>query len=294
MKLLYLLHTLVYAYLIYLGFYYLEVDATLWAEFSRVGWENYGGLDLDYPENSYYLTWFIASLFTTFIAWVGKNADKDSAIAQWLFFVGSISILGYGMLYYGDGYISLEKSQMGWIFTGGFQILIGLGGIFNTFLARVATISLKQLFFLNGVLYLVALGLGFYFLNLDNNILIEKDRLGEAYQGLHYDFPENTYHFILAVLTIGSLFLGSMIKGVEFFHPIYKWTLIIFFLYSIFVFINDGNPDMKETQWWWIILSTTTSIVSFIISRMLKNKLPEREKETFYKDNILDDLSSLE
>ena len=80
----------------------------------------------------------------------------------------------------------------------------------------------------------------------------------------------------------------------SFFGPMYKWTLIILFLYGIFVFINDGNPDMTETQYWWMSLTIITSILSFLISRELKNKLPEREEAPLYNDNILDDLSSLE
>ena len=51
---------------------------------------------------------------------------------------------------------------------------------------------------------------------------------------------------------------------------------------------------MQETQYWWGSLTIAASILSFLISRTLENKLPEREEETFYKDNILDDLSSLE
>lgn len=297
MKLLYFLYTLFYACLIYLGFYYLELDAALWAEFSRVGWESYDGLDLDYPENQYYLIWTIASLVTMIAAWRRRRADEDVAIASWAFLGGLISLIGYGLLFYADGRISLKESQMGWLFTGTFQILIGLGGVFNNVLARMVKISLKQLFFLNGVLYAVALGLGFYFLNLDNKILAEMDRLGETYQGIHYDFPENTYHFILAVLTVGSLFLGSMIKKVKkvvIVYPMYKWLLVFFFLYSVFVFINDGNPDMGETQLWWLLLTILTSILSFVISGILENKLPEREKEIFHEDAILDDLSSLE
>jgi hypothetical protein len=273
----------------------MELDAALWDEFSRVGWERYDGLALDYPENSYYLIWLGASFFTAFIALVGKLADEDSAIAQWMFFVATISIIGYGLLYLTDGRISIKASMIGWLFTSGFQIVIGIGGIFSPFLSKIVKISLKQLFFLNGILYVVALGLGFYFLNLDNSILVEQNRLGELYEGLSTRFCENTYHFILAALTIGSLFLGTTIKDGEFFYPIYKWVLIFFFLYNVFVVINNGNPDMEETQSWWVTLTISTSVLSFLISKTLENKLPEREEEKpFYKDNILDDLSNLE
>lgn len=295
MKLLYLLYALGYAYLIHLGFYYLEVDATLWAEFDRVGWEQYDGPDLDSPENTYYGIWIFASLFTIFVAFIGKMVDKDSTIAPLVFLVATVSLLGYGLLYVADGRFSLKETQAGWIFTGSVQILIGIGSVFNTFVSRMVHFGLKQLFFFNAIVYVLLFLLGQYFLNLDTSILAEMDRLGENYDGLHYDFPENTYHLILTVLTLVSLFLGGMLKDKDLLNSMYKWTLIIFFLYSIFVFINDGNPDMTETQYWWMGLTILTSIFSFLISRGLENKLPKREEEeVFYNDNILDDLSSLE
>lgn len=294
MKVLYFLYALFYAYLIHLGFYYLEVDAALWAEFDRVGWERYEGLALDYPENTYYLIWIIASIFTAFIAWGGTLTEEDSAIAPIVLLVAVVSVIGYGLLYIADGRFSIKESQVGWIFTGGFQILIGVGGIFGSFVSRFVDFGLKQLFFVNGLVYVFLFLLGRYFLDLDNNILAEMARLGDAYEGLHYDYPENTYHLILTVAPIISLFLGTMEKD-SFFYPMYTWTLIIFFLYGIFVFINDGNPDMRETQYWWMSLTILTSLLSFLISRGIENKLPKREEEEpFYDDIILDDLSSLE
>jgi hypothetical protein len=272
----------------------MEVDAVLWAEFSRVGWEHYEGADLDSPENSYYTIWLIASLFTAFIAWIAKAADENSVVARWSFFVASISVIGYSVLLFEDGDVSIKESQMSWIFIGSFQVLMGLGGVFSSFLTRIAKIGLKQLFFFNGVLYALALGLGFCFLSLDNDILTEKARLGELYEGLSRHFPENTYHFILIMLTVGSLLLSRMIKGETRLYPIYQWLLRFFFLYNVIVLLNRGSLDMRETQFWWVSLTLITSVLSFLIFRTLKNKLPEREDETFYKDNILDDLSSLE
>lgn len=294
MKLLYLLYALFYAYLIHLGFYYLEMDAALWAEFDRVGWENYTGLALDYPENTYYFIWIVASIFTAIIAWGGKVTEEDSAIAPMVFLVAGVSVIGYALLYAADGRFSIKESQVGWIFTGGFQVLIGIGGIFGSFISKYVDFGLKQLFFVNGLVYVFLFLLGRYFLDVDNNILAEMTRLGDAYEGLHYDYPENTYHLILTIASVVSLFLGKMDKY-SFFVPMYKWTLIILFLYGIFVYINDGNPDMTETRYWWMSLTIVSSILSFLISRELENKLPEREEaETFYDDNILDDLSSLE
>lgn len=294
MKLLYLLHALFYGYLIHLGFYYMELDAVLWAEFSRVGWEKYDGLRLDYPENTYYTIWAVASLFTTFVAWVRKIGDENSALAQWMFYMGILFTIAYTVLFFQDGSVSIESTQVAWLFTSVFQIVMGIGGIFSSFLIKIAKISLKQLFFLNGVLHLAALGLGFYFLNLDNVIFVEQSLLGELYEGLSSRFCENAYHFILMALIMVSLFLGSMIKAEELIYPIYKWLLMVFFLYSGFVVLNNGKPNMQETQYWWGSLTIAASILSFLISRTLENKLPEREEETFYKDNILDDLSSLE
>jgi hypothetical protein len=294
MKLLYFLHALFYAYLVHLGFYYMELDEVLWVEFTRVGWENYEGADLDSPENSYYKIWLIASLFTAFTAWVVKTSNEDSVIAPWSFFVASISVIGYSVLLFEDGDISIKESQMSWVFIGSFQVLMGLGAVFSSFLRKVAKKGLKQLFFFNGVLYALALGLGFCFLSLDNEILAEKARLGELYEGLSRHFSENTYHFILAILTVGSLFLASMIKDKALIYPIYKWLLMFFFLYNIIVLVNGGGLNMRETQFWWASLTLITSVLSFLISRRLENKLPEREAETFYHDNILDDLSSLE
>jgi len=293
MKLLYFLHALFYGYLIHLGFYYLEVDAALWVEFSRVGWEHYEGADLSSPENSYYKIWLIASLFTAFMAWAAKAADDDSVIAPWSFFVASISVIGYSVLLLEDGDVSIKESQMSWVFIGSFQILMGLGGVFSSFLTKVGEIGLKQLFFFNGVLYALALGLGFSFLSLDNDILVEKAILGELYEGLSLRFSENTYHLILAVLTVGSLFLGRMIKEKALIYPIYQGVLLLFFLYNVIVLLNRGSLDMRETQFLWVSLTLITSVLSFLISRTLENKLPKREKN-FYKDNILDDLSSLE
>lgn len=295
MKLLYILHAIFYAYLIHLGFYYLEVDAALWAEFDRVGWEQYSGPDLDSPENTYYSIWIFASLFTVFVAFIGKMANEDSTIAPLVFLVATISLLGYGLLYAADGRFSIKETQVGWIFTGSVQILIGVGGLFNTFIAKMVNFGLKQLFFLNGIVYVFLFLLGRYFLDWDINILAEMDRLGDNYEGVHYDFPENTYHLILTGLTLVSLFLGAMLRDKDFVSSMYKWILIVFFLYSIFVFINDGNPDMAETQYWWMGLTILTSVFSFLIARRLENTLPKREEEeTFYNDNILDDLSSLE
>jgi hypothetical protein len=272
----------------------MELDAALWAEFIRVGWEHYEGAGLGSPENSYYKIWLTTALFTTFIAFFAKNANKDSVVARWSFFVASISVVFYSVLLIADGDISMKESQMGWIFISSFQILMGLGGVFSSFLTQIAKVGLKQLFFFNGVLYALALGLGFCFLSLDNDILTEKARLGELYEGISRHFSENTYHFILIMLTVGSLFLSRMIKDETRIYPIYQWLLMFFFLYNVIVLLNRGSLDMRETQFWWVSLTLTTSVLSFLIFRTLENKLPEREDETFYKDNILDDLSSLE
>jgi hypothetical protein len=272
----------------------MEVDATLWAEFSRVGWENYDGLDLDYPENTYYLIWVVASVFTAFITWGIKTTNEDSVVAQFSFFVAILSMIGYSVLLMADGDVSMKESKMSWIFISSFQIMMGLGGLYSSFLTKIAENALKQLFFFNGVLYALALGFGFYFLSLDNNILAEKARMGELYEGLNRHFPENTYHLILAILTVGSLFLASMIKKKELIYPIYTWLLLFFLFYNLIVLIGRGSLDMRETQFWWVCFTLVTSIFSFLISKILENKLPEKEEEIFYNDNILDDLSSLE
>ena len=294
MKLFYFLHAIFYGFLIYLGFSYLKLDAALWAEFIEVGWNNYEGPSLSSPENSYYLIGLLASFFTVFVVWGKRLIKNGDAIAISGLIFSTIAVIVYAGLYFLDGDASIKESQLVWIFISVIQILISGVAIFDTILAEMVKTSLKQLFLLNGILYLTLCGLGFYFLNWDNTILVEKERLGALYQGTDKDFPENTYHFILAVLNLISLILGMLVKDKKNISRIYKGILGVFFLYSLFVALNDGNPDMAETQSWWVSLTVLTSLISFVLFILIENKLPEQEEETFYDDNILDDLSSLE
>lgn len=81
MKVLYCLHGLLYAYLLYLGFFYLELDEQLRGEFDRVGWQNYDGLDLDYPENTYYAIWIGCSIISFFLARMVSESKSSIALS---------------------------------------------------------------------------------------------------------------------------------------------------------------------------------------------------------------------
>lgn len=293
MKLLYLLHILFYSFLIYLGFYYIDLDAALWEEFSRVGWENYDGPSLKYPEDSYFSIAAFASVVTA-VAWGKKFFENSDVIAVCGLCFSIMAAIVYISLYSLDGDASVKEAQFVWIFISVWQILIALGSNFNTILTRMVRTGLKQLFFLNGILYLIMCGLGFYFLNWDLVISAEQERLGVLYQGTDKDFPENTYHFTLVILSLISLILGMFVKKQKVTSRIYKGIVIILFLYSAIVTLNDGNLDMEETQSWWVYLTILTSIFSFILYMRIEDKLPEKEEEIFYDDNVLDDLSSLE
>ncbi|BDS14219.1 hypothetical protein [Aureispira anguillae] len=294
MKVLYCLHGLLYAYLLYLGFFYLGLDEQLWGEFDRVGWQNYSGLDLDYPENTYYAIWSGCSVVSFFLALMAS--DSKSSIALLLKGFAAFFFISYVLLYWSDGRISLQEAKIGWVFSASLQIILSVVFCLDWLIVRVVDLRLKYIWAFNALGYLSLLLLGNYFLQMDNGILEEIRSVGWGnYEGVDKDYPENTYHAILVVATIGSLLLIVWAEETNVILTTYKWLMIVFFLYGTFVYINDGNPDMRETRYWWRGLCLTASAVSALLYFITEDKLPPKpEKDKFYGENILDDLSRLE
>lgn len=275
----------------------MEMYELLWAEFDEVGWELYDGVRLNYPANTYYLLWIVASLFSIGLIILKRNSSKEfvSQIDSTLSGFALFFLFSYILLYFSDGSISVKESKWGWTFTAGLQILLSIFLLFDKSLLNIIDTQLKWLFLLNTFVYIGLFFLGKYFLEMDNAILMELALVGwDVYDGMDRDEPENIYHIILIFSTVISLLITMWTKDKTVVLSTYKGLLTVFFLYAVFVYINDGNPNMKETFYWWGSLCVCSTIVSLILFIITKDKLPTRpEYEKFYDNDILDDFSSL-
>ena len=297
MKRWYILHSALHLLLYGLGFYFLQLDAELTAKFWEVGWQNYDGKDIDFPENTYYFAWMLACLWSLFLAQV---QDKDTMLVRAWKGISVLFFIGYLLCYFSDGGVSMKESLVGWHFTTAVQILFPILLYNYEHLSNNISFTQKQLFGLNALLYLALLGLGFYCLQWFYKIeaLIQEIRAngGSIYDnnGMYSspdydnDIPCNTYHLILTFATLFSIFLTLLSQQKT--RPLntYKGFLCVFFLYSIFVYINDGNPDMEETLFWW----PTLCLLSFGLSAFIYWSTPNQIPKTNEND-ILDDLSNL-
>ena len=287
----YLVIAFLYAYMMYLGFYYLEVDSALVQNFLEVGWENYNGPDIDSPENSYYAIWVVVSLMTTLFIWWRYWMGRVMVKLEKILGISSLLLLAvFIILYFGDGDASIKESKFFWVFAALFQIVLSIGICFYTSFSRSIDRVLKYLYGLNAVAYVAALALGYYFQQWDNAILADIESVGwENYNGIDKDVPENSYHLGLMLLNIASLLFSWWDNEKNRVRLAFKGFSLVFFLYSAFVYINDGNPDMTETSVWWNILSMIMIALSAYLFYITKDKLPQQ-----VNPNILDDLSGLE
>jgi len=131
MKNLLLINTLLFILLLGLGVYSLGWDAQIHAEFSRVGWEDYDGLDVDFIENTYSVILTLVACFSVYLGILLAPLESEqprllkttTTVAITLFVIGLFTI-GFGIFWYStDGSTSMEEGQLLW---GGLCILNAL------------------------------------------------------------------------------------------------------------------------------------------------------------------------
>lgn len=283
----YLVNAILYGGMMYLGFYYMELDKVLMENFFEAGWENYNGPDIDSPENSYFGIWAVVSLMTTLFIWWRYRAGRLMVKLEKVLGISSLLLLAvFIILYFQDGDASMKESKFFWVFASLLQIVLSVGICFYTSFSRSIDRVLKYLYGLNAVAYIAALALGYYFQQWDNAILAEIGSVGwDNYNGIDKDVPENTYHLGLMLLSVASLIFSWWDKEKNKFRLAFKGFSLLFFLYSAFVYVNDGNPDMTETAVWWNILSIIMIALSAYLFYITKDKLPQQ-----MNSDILDDL----
>jgi hypothetical protein len=207
-------------------------------------------------------------------------------------------LFAYLVFYFLDGDASLKETQFVWVLTGGLQIGISILLFFRPVELQNIDKKLKSLFGLSAVVYVALLVFGFYCLLWDDEIVLKiakvngdiHDGNGMYRDGFDKDVPENSYHLSLIIANLLSLVIAFLAKKANKWLTVYKWLMGVFLLYSLFVYINDGNPDMRETKYWWISLGVLAILNSFILYTTTKKELPQKR----YDDNLLDDFSSLE
>lgn len=286
-----------YALLFYGGFYYLNLDQELYEEFFRVGWENYEGLSLSYAENSYYSYWLSSSLVSLFI--LRFFPLKQSLFKSKLIVVNLLFLLSYVALYFMDGDISIKESKIWWMITSISQIVGHSMLISEQVLKQHSQRFLKFIYSFQALLYLGFIGLGFYYWQWDLALLEEKENLGWQHHdnvmvpaGRAVKIPELNYHTILIVGAILSLAMNALVG------PTNKWLLrlnallLLLLVYSGVVYFNGYSFTMQETMGWWISGCGLVAAIFALLTWQTKAPIPSWG--SLYKDNLLDDFSSLE
>lgn len=286
-----------YGLLFFWGFYYLALDQELYEEFFRVGWENYEGLSLSYPENAYYSKWLYSTLVSFFI--LRFLPLEQSLFKTKLIIVNLLFCLSYLGLYFVDGDISIKEGKVWWIITSICQVVGHSMLIAEEMLKEHSQRFLKFIYSFQALLYLGFIGLGLYYWQWDLELVEEKENLGWQHHdkvmvpaGRAVKVPELNYHTILMVGAVLSLAMNALVG------PSNKWLsrlnvlLLLFTLYSGVVYFNGYSFTMQETMGWWISGCGWVAAIFAILAWQTKPATPDLEP--LYEDNLLDDFSSLE
>ena len=298
MKAIPIIHILWYSFLFYLGFYYLELDRQLLDTFFEVGWSNYNGPPLDSPENSYFSIWLGSSLLSValLLLFVQRKAAHFVVYIRWM---SALFAVVYFFLYWADGDANMKETKIWWTLTSIGQLLgNGLLLTGNHFIQHRDK-YLRQFFLFQALFYAALIGVGFYYLYWDWELLDEVARMGNLHhdnvmlrEGRASKVPELNYHSLLVVATVLSLALLALAHLDMRWKSFLRNSLIGLLLYSFFIYLsNTYKYTMFGTMTFWLLGCGAVSAFSFLLYKNIE-VAPEIRTPN-YRDDVLDDFSGL-
>lgn len=305
LKILALLHLFWYSFLLYWGFDDLSTQLDLQQLFLQ---NNNSGQPRQFLENTegvYFLTWAVSAILSTLlIFFVAPKRKKWVRIA--LVCSGSLALLFLYLYLYHEHYNNntldwerkidnLREKQVWWLLGSVVQIFIAGVLLLEQQLVHYKKLPFKYVSLLQGILYLVVLGLGFYY--WDQEMLLQALYNSDPTNHAHnldipraINLPNRIYYSILIFLSFCSLISTFLVSKGKMPLLIFRAVTFLFFVYStisldeaIFYTLDDGAA-------WWISACLLLSGLSFLSFWNNKAKLPEQD----YADNLLDDLSTLD
>jgi hypothetical protein len=293
MKLLYFVQVLLYAYLMYLGFDYLEIEARVVEDLSSTRWTNTRDvLELE-PALFYIKIWVLCSIGTLlFVIFLYKKEEIGKVLIVGGATLGVLLMVWFNWVTESD----LKRSYITFELCGSIQIGINIFFLFEQWIARVINLKLKQLFFLIGLLYIGILALRSWLLDLEISISARIEEVGlEDYTGIEASFPEEIYFFIIIFVTFFAFVLPmysvgkdddrldesvcSMLSG-------FRYALFFSCQFSRSTF---GDLNLSGTITASQIFSIGSLVLIIVYAFILSVKVQYKEPEIDHNSDVLDD-----
>lgn len=259
-------HVFSFSIMLYVGFYFMAMEERLWADFWEVGWANYKGTDVDYPSNTFHAIFILLFIVSLWTGWFLNSVEKTKKVVSF-WTIAKVISLGFSIVaYLVDGDFSVRETVVVWVGVCGIQIAFAIIWL-QQLNATADSLNInKTVWLVHTILYIAMLGVGLYCWNWDNQIKAERRVLGEAYQGVDKDLPENIYFLIMTIGGIVSILIELLYKTKKKrLHQFFVGWAALTFATGFFLSANDGNPDMGETAWAWISLCLGMITLSAIL-----------------------------
>jgi hypothetical protein len=292
MKILYLLHILIYAYLLYFGIECLDGQRAFVDEFNSTGKRNYYKLPNVEYSDVYTMVWFLVSIGTmllSVILYVNEEKKYKGGV------LGVLTIATLLTLWINSDE-SITRVYASFWFFGIFQIWMGLLFLFEELFIWFYKNKTKSFFLLIGFAYLGLLGLRFYLWDLESSILTGLSEVGwENYTGMGKSLPVEIYRCIALPFTFFTaiLLFISFEEGDE---DVPTFMLFIFMLLFSIAWgitpIETLNEEgaMTGEQLVYLVYISIVILYALGLSAMSKNKAPEiKKKENSDNSEALED-----
>lgn len=267
------IHVILFGIMIYVGFSFAAMENRLWADFWEVGWANYTGTDVDYPSNTFHTIFIMLFIGSLWSGWYVKpTAETKKTLKFWM--GAKVLSLAFSIVaYLVDGDFNVRETTVIWVGICSLQMAFAVVWL-RQISDNTDSLNINQTVWLvHTIAYIGLLGAGFYFWNWDNQIVAERRALGDAYEGVDKDLPENTYFLAMTIAGIVSVLIELLYKTKQKrLHQFFVGWAVVIFATGFFLYANDGNPDMGETAWAWISIC----IIMIVLSAILYKKAPNQ------------------
>lgn len=285
-----------YSCLLYLGFCYLEWNQASY-ENSPIDWEYYAGVYLSTPEKRYFGLWVLSTAVSMFF--LVRTSVEQSRRGVHLGLINFFLLFSYILLYAASEDFNLQETKIWWVISTLIQ-LIGHSILLveQPLLKPINTYS-SLLFLGYAAVFFCLLGLGFYYWQWDTALVAERLQEGEAHyyytmvpEGGATKTPELHYHLMLAIASLFYLSLIHLLQWSNNLLTTLKVACFFVLLYSVFVYVNGYAYTMGGTVGWWVGSCSFIGLLSGIL--FWKNRKTVGRGKALYRDNLLDDFSTLE
>ncbi len=264
-----LMHPILFGSMIYLGFSFAMMEEQLWEGFWAVGWENYRGPDVDYPSNTFHTIFIVLFGISLMLEKLQFKTGEITRTLKFWTYSKYLSLAFSIAARLVDGDWNVRETTAIWMGICAIQFLFPLVWYKQLRDRTEAVNSTKPVWLAHTLAYIGILGAGFYFWYWDAEIVAARRALGDAYNGVDKDLPENTYFMVMIIASVGSVLTYLLHKPINSsVQKTFVALVVILFGSSFFMYANDGNPDMGETAWAWISLCSLMIVGSIILYRI--------------------------